>query len=168
MQCRILQGAENRRAEHVPCDANDEQFAKSSVEYKFRRHPAVAAPKYRDVGLLALGKIRQDFALNHRKVRLAVDKTLVAPLQTGKRLVGGAYRFVSRCSGHELPGITRWNRRSVGRGNATTAQLANDRPETGPPRESRLAGDIRLVVASLEWPLSGIDLCFSLALPKQP
>jgi hypothetical protein len=40
--------------------------------------------------------------------------------------------------------------------------LANHRPETGTPRESRLAGDIRRVVAGLAWPRSGIGPQFFL------
>lgn len=83
----VLQRAQDRRPEHIACDADDKELAERRIEDKFGRHAAVAAAQDRRIGLLPFGKVGKDLLLHRWKSRPPADEALIARLEAAERLV---------------------------------------------------------------------------------
>jgi hypothetical protein len=96
MASGVLQAARYFRRHDIPGDADDEQFAESSIENQLRRHSRIAATEDGRIRMLALCEIGDDFPLHCRKSRLADDESFVPCFEAQQGFVGWQREFLVR------------------------------------------------------------------------
>ena len=88
MSARVLEASLHLGRHHVSSNADDEEFAKVSIEDQFGWNTGVATSQDGGEGMLSFGEIGECLFANGRKVRFASNKTLIAGDQSLKCLIG--------------------------------------------------------------------------------